>query len=370
MKSFNLSTSPKWHKAIYYVLSSLNRFAHFIDVLILYVISNYIYSTQLAGQDLAFLIYILPILQLIIAIKYEYKVYKSKQTCEYILNNYRVMILQGPQGLGKSSFANYLNSNKRFKARYTNTPITYKGRFSNILTGEILGLDERIEDNSSVLIDEATLFFNNLKSMEKMQLKRELYAQEIMTQLVRHFFDGTMFYISVEGGRLPKVIEENCGCKIQMLGQDNKTISYITTPILKLIAKAFKIDLFSNLRVWEFQQFVKIGEDNYTFDLSTQKKDSDMANFANLVQVYAFDNPYRFSYNDRFMRGVYLQLPEHKPQQWQSFDFNRDLLRKIGYGEIVEFFDKKTLSKEEIQKAIKEFNNNDKSSEMGECDSK
>lgn len=355
MQNFDLSTSSKGHKVVYYILATLNRFAHFIDIIILAFLADYVYRVQLSGEMLGILIYVLPILQLILAVKYEYKVYKSKQTNNFILDNERVIIIQGGQGKGKSSYANYLNSNSRFKARYTNTPITYGGKFSNILTGEVLNLDERIEDNSSILIDEATLFYNNLKTMKKNDLKIELYSQEILTQLVRHFFDGTIFYISVEGGRLPKVIEENASCKLQMLGQTNKTISYITTPILKLIAKIFKIDLFSGLRCWQFQQFVKIGEEHYVFDLSTQKKDSDMANYANLVEVYAFDNPYRFSYNDRFMRGVYMQLPEHNPQQWKNFDFNRDLLRKIGYGEIVEFFDKKTLSKEEINKAIQEF---------------
>lgn len=367
MKDFNLTTSSKLHKAIYYLLATLNRFAHFIDVIILLLVADWIYNAQLSGQDLGILIYALPVLQLIIAIKYEYKVFKSKQTCNFILDNERVIIVQGGQGKGKSSFTSYLNSNKRYKARYTNSPITYGGKFSNILTGQVLNLDERIEDNSSILIDEATLFYNNLKTTKRNELKVELYSQEILTQLVRHFFDGTIFYISVEGGRLPKVIEENTSCKIQMLGQSNKTISFIATSIFKFIAKLFKIDLFSCLRIWQFQQFVKIGEENYTFDLAQQTKDSDMSHYANLVEVYAFDNPYRFNYNDRFMRGVYLQLPEHQPKQWQCFDFNRDLLRQIGYGEIVDFFDKKTLSKEEIHKALKEFEvRNEQKDTMGE----
>ena len=106
------------------------------------------------------------------------------------------MGFSGLQGNGKSSFAAYLSTNRLFKKVYSNTPLKLRGKYSYVVEQDILNLDTQVDDNSLIFIDEATLFYHNRKSDNKTKLADELYAQEILTQCVRHFTDGNIFYIS------------------------------------------------------------------------------------------------------------------------------------------------------------------------------
>lgn len=329
------------NKFIYKFLAFLNRFAHWVDLVIYYFLTDWLYKAQFSTSQVGWLIYIPLIFQIYLCIKYEYKVLKSKSTCTDILINGRVMGFSGLQGQGKSSFATYLSTSKLFDKVYSNTPLKLRNKYTYMVEQDILNLDCKVDDKSLIFIDEATLFYNNRKTDKTRNLSDELYAQEIMTQCIRHFTDGNIFYISTDLSRLPSVIRENVGLVNYMLGQGNKTISYLTGTLVCGIANMLGYKMRNGLRYWDFQQFVKIPDPQYTFDLSRQTKDEDLTHYANLIRIYTFDNPNLFDYNDRFLAGVYAELPEHNDKQWESLDYNNDLLRQIGYGEIVDFFDNK-----------------------------
>lgn len=331
----------KKNNFIYKILAFLNRFAHWVDLIIYYFLCDWLYRVQFATSQVGWLVYIPLIFQIYLCFKYEFKVLRSKSTCTSILLNGRVMGFSGLQGQGKSSFSTYLATSKLFNKVYSNTPLKIRNKYTYLVEQDILKLDSKIDDNSLIFIDEATLFYNNRKSDKTRSLTDELYAQEIMTQCIRHFTDGNIFYISTDLSRLPSVIRENVGLVNFMLGQGNKTISYLTGAVVCSFAKMFGYEMRNGLRYWDFQQFVKIPDSQYTFDLSRQEKDEDLSHYANLIRIYTFDNPNLFDYNDRFLSGVYKELPEHIDKQWESLDYNTELLRQIGYGEIIDFFDNK-----------------------------
>lgn len=326
---------------VYYVLSFFNRLAHWIDLVIYYFICNWLYNAQFSGSKLGWLVYLPLIFQIYLCIKYEWLVLKSKNVCNFALDNGRVMGFCGKQGAGKSSFATYLSSFKRFSKVYSNTPIKIRQKYTCVLEKDILNLDKKVPDKSLIMLDEATLFYHNLKSQDNRNLSNELYAQEICSQCIRHFTDGNMFYIGTNLNRLPSVIRENVGVTNFMLGQGSKCISLLTGFAVVMIAKCFGYSFYNGLRFWDVQQFEKIPQDGYIFDLSNQDKDTDLTKYANLVRVYTFNNPNLFDYNDRFLAGVYQELEEHTDKYWESLDYNHDLLKQIGYGEIIEFFDAK-----------------------------
>lgn len=334
---------------IFKILAFLNRFAHWVDLVIYFFLCDWLYKIQFSTSAFGFIVYLPLIFQIYMCIKYELKVFNSKLTCETILNNGRVMGFAGLQGQGKSSFACYLASNRIFKDIYTNTPMKIRGKYTNLLENEILALDVQVDDKSLLLIDEATLFFHNRKTDNKQSLNDQLYSFEVLAQCLRHFYNGNLFLIGTDLNRLPNVIRENVGLTNFMLGQGNKKISFLTGSIVCGIAKTMGYKMRNGLRYWDFQQFVKIPDSQYTFDLAQQTKDTDLKHYANLITIYAFDNPNLFDYNDRFLAGVYKELPKHQKQQWENLDFNTDLLRQIGYGEILDYFDKKkgNLTKEE-----------------------
>lgn len=326
---------------LFYILSFVNRLAHWCDLVLLYFLCDYMYNNQFADSELGWLIYLPLIFQVYWCFKYEFLVFKSRGVCNYMLDNGRVMGFSGKQGAGKSSFATFLSSFRRFNKVYSNAPLKLRQKYTNILEKDILCLDSQVDDYSLCWIDEAQLFYHNLKSQNNNKLSDELYAQEILTQCVRHFYDGNIFYIGTELNRLPQVIKDNVGVTNFMLGQGSKCISFITGNLVVLVARLFGFEFYNGLRYWDVQQFEKIPEKGYSFDLSTQEKNSDLKNYANLIRVYTFNDPNLFDYNDRFLAGVYKELPIHQDKKWQSLEFNRELLKQIGYGEIIDFFDKK-----------------------------
>lgn len=326
---------------LFKIFAFLNRFAHWCDFVIFYFLTDWVYNTQFKENSLGWLCYIPLIFQLYLCIKYEWLVFKSRGICENILYNGRVMGFSGKQGCGKSSFACYLASFRRFSKVYSNIPLQIKNKFTRVLESDILLLNSKIEDNSLLFIDEATLFYHNLKTQNNNNLSDSLYSQEILTQLIRHFFDGNLFYISTDINRLPQVLKENIGLTNFMLRQDNKIVSYLTGNIVVLVGKLLGFNFKNGIRHWQFQQFEKIPDKNYTFDLANQESDTNLKNYANLIDVYAFNNPNLFNYDDRFMKGVYAELPKHIDNYWESLEFNGELLSQIGYGEIVNYFRKK-----------------------------
>lgn len=347
MKIFkkNIENKTFW----FYVLSFFNRFAHWFDLIVYFFACRYLYNAQFSDAKLGWLVFLPLIIQIYFCFKYEFLVIKSKMVCNYSLDNGRVMGFCGKQGAGKSSFATYLSSFRRFSNVYTNTPIKLKQKYTCILEKDILNLDSKVPDYSLILIDEATLFYHNLKSQDNKNLSNDLYAQEICSQCIRHFTDGNMFYIGTNINRLPAVIRENVGITNFMIGQGTKTISYVTGFVVKLIANIFGYKFYNGLRYWDVQQFEKIPQDGYIFDLSNQDKDTNVSKYANLIRVYCFNNPNLFDYNDRFLSGVYQELPLHINKHWKSLEYNHDLLKQIGYGEIITFFDKKKFYKGNVE---------------------
>lgn len=330
---------------MFYFLGTINRFAHWLDLILVLVVCRYLFVNQFNSEVQGLLLFIVPCVLAWLCFKYELKVWKSKGVEADLLNNQRVILFEGGQGKGKSSFAYELLSNKLIEDKFTNSPVKINGKYTYKVSEKVLNLDEKINDYSAICLDEATLYFNNLatKKNNSSGLKVELYSQEVLTQLVRHFYDGWVFYMSVDCTRLPKVIEENASCRLLMLGVANKKISFLTSPLICALGKIFGIRFHNGLKVWKMQQFININCEKYNFDLSTQTLSQENNRFANLIEICAFDNPYKVTYNDRFMRGLYEQLPEHNAQRWDTFLFDRNMLKYIGYGEIVEFFDKKTL---------------------------
>ena len=329
----------KYKYYLYYFFGFLLRISHWLDVVIEFLICNYVSNSF---GKFGFLVYIIPILQLWFNIKTEYSVIKSKSICNELLDKWHIMTFSGGQGCGKSSFACYLSSFKCVGKKYSNEPIKINNKFNYILDYDILNLDTQVDDKSLLYIDEATLYYNNLCYKDnKNGLHLEIYSQEILTQLCRHFFDGWVFYISTDTNRLPTVIRENVFCKNFMLGQENKILSYITAPLIVFIANLFNIKLINGFRVWNFQQFITIPEDNYSYDLSNDELNSKNNKYSNLLQVVTYNNPYRCMYDDRFMKGIYKNLPKHKDDLWQDFNYNNELMYRLGYGKIIDFFKNK-----------------------------
>lgn len=338
---------------LYYFFGFLTRFAHWFDLVVFYFLTDYIYKNQFANSKIGIICYIPLVIQLYFCFKYEYMVLQSKATCNTMLLNGRVMGFAGKQGAGKSSFATYLASFKRFSNVYTNTPVKIRKKYTAMLEEDIYLLNKKIPDYSLIMMDEATLFWHNILSTNKNKLSNELYAQEIMTQCVRHFFDGNIFYMSTDLNRLPPVIRENVGVVNFALQQGNKKISFICGPIFVALAKMFGYKFRNGLRYWDLQQFEKIPDRNYTFDLAQQEKDQNLSNYANLLRIYCFDNPNIFDYNDRFLAGVYQKLEQHQNQYWESLNFDEELLKKLGYGKLIEFFGKKYYVNLEKKEPIK-----------------
>lgn len=333
--------SIKRESFLYYFFGFCVRFSHWIDLVIYYFLCNYVYNAQFKTSSIGIIVYLPLFIQIYYCFKYEFMVIKSNQVCKSIINNGRVMGFGGKQGAGKSSFATYLASFKCFSNIYSNTPIKIRRKYTCMLENDILNLDTQIPDNSLCMMDEATLFWHNILSQQQGKLSKELYSQEIMTQCVRHFWDGNIFYMSTDLNRLPPVIRENVGIVNFALQQDNKTISYVSGVLFCSLAKFCGFEFHNGLRYWDMQQFEKIPDKQYTFDLAQQDKNQDLSKYANLIRIYCFDNPNRFSYNDRFLAGVYKELPLHENHYWTSLNFDKDLLKNLGYGKLIEFFDSK-----------------------------
>ena len=139
------------------------------------------------------------------------------------------------------------------------------------------------------------------------------------------------------------MLRENIGLTNFMLGQGSVQLSFVVGPFLRFVGKLFKIRLYGSIRYWDVQQLERIPENGYTFDLSRQTKDTDTKNFANLIRFCCFSSSNRFDYDDRFLRGLYDKLDAHIDTFWKSLSYDEDGLKKLGYGEIIDFFETRLL---------------------------
>lgn len=342
MKKINIK-NEKLKYIFGYVFRILNRLAPYLEILLLWWCCDLTYNTSKKGVMI--LLYIIPIFLTYRLVKYEYKCIASRQIIKDTALNKRVQGFGGFQGCGKTSFMLYSMYVLNAKNYYTNFPCKIRGKYTKKLNNEILQLDNAVQENSVLGVSEATLFFHNLLTNYKNKNELDnLFGQELHQQIIRHAYNGNLFYDSIDLTRMPQALRENIGLTNYMLGQHSKTFSFILTPLLSLIAKPFGIELHGNMRIWDVQQFEKIPENNYTFDLSNQEKDTNIKNYANLIEFCTWDSVNYFEYDDRFLHGLYEKLPLNNSKLWETLKFSDSDLRDIGYGYLIDFFNKKTFT--------------------------
>lgn len=318
-------------------LAVLNRYSHFLDLILLYFFAKYLYAR--IDNSFNFLVYALPILQAWNICKWEWRVFKSNALIRTTARNKRVQGFSGSQGAGKTSFMLHTIYTIKAKDIFTNFPCRIRKKFSNKLSKEVLNLNEKISDGSVCAIDEATMLFNNrLVEMKDKEVLDDMFAQQLHQQIIRHMYDGNLFYSSVDLTRLPQMLKDNIGLTNYMLGQGSVKVSYISSVVIAFVGKLFGLNLRNSIRYWDCQQLERIPEQGYTFDLSRQEKDVNDKNYANLIRFCAWSANNRFDYDDRFLRGLYSGLPDCKPKQWYTLEYSEKDLKDIGYGHLIDFF--------------------------------
>lgn len=344
------SKSPKLQSKIKAVLNFVNRFAHWIDLVIYYYIATYLNNTL--ESNLRILAFALPIWHLVRVIKWEWRCMQSKSIIKETARNKRVQGFSGCQGAGKTSFMLYCAYVLKASNVYTNFPAKLRGKYTNMLDTSVLEMFEKIPDGSLLCLDEITMLYHNLMADTKNNaMLNGMYAQQLQQQIVRHCYDGNMFYSSVDLNRLPQMLKENIGLTNYMLGQGSVTLSYVTGLIVGFVGSLFGLKLHNSIRYWDVQQLERIPEVGYTFDLSRQEKDTDTKNYANLIRFCSFTNNNRFDYDDRFLRGLYNKLQPHVNKLWTSLEYDEKLLNEIGYGHLIDFFNKRIIEHADAQKS-------------------
>lgn len=336
----------KSEKLLYIIdttLRLLNRVAPYIELVAYYYLVNYVVQYHNGGWYN--LLYAIPLILTYRLIKWEYKAFATKEIIRDTAVNSRVQGFCGFQGRGKTSFMLYSLYVLKADNVYTNFPCKIRNKFTNMLSNDILNMDVKIQEKSAIAISEATLFYHNLlHNVKDIDTAIDLYGQELHQQIIRHAYNGNMFYDSIDLTRMPQMLRENIGLTNYMLGQKSKTFSFILTPLIISIGKLFGIEIIGNMRIWELQQFEKIPDKQYTFDLSTQTKSTDTKHYANLLELCAWCDIKHFNYDDRFLKGLYDKLPGVIQKKWDTLQFCDKDLRTIGYGFLIDFFEKKVIS--------------------------
>lgn len=322
-------------------LRIINRFAPYIEMAIfMFIALNY---EKQSDKWYRYLLFIPVVLYVIRVIKWEYKCFTSKGIIRTTALQKRVQGFSGAQGAGKTSFMLFSAYCIKPSNVYSNFPAKLRGKYTYKLYKSVLNLDTRIDDGSLLMISEATMLYHNcLNNNKSKEEALKLYGQQLHQQIIRHCYDGNMFYDSVDLTRLPAMLKDNISLTNYLLGQRSVTLSFIVSPILNLISKKFfNYELFGSVRVWELQQFERIPEEGYTFDLSRQEKNTDTKNYANLLELCCWNDIQRFDYDDRFLRGIYMKLPQHNSRLWETLLYDEPILRELGYGELLDFFEAK-----------------------------
>lgn len=268
--------------------------------------------------------------------KHIFKVFSSKEKIIQDSRNFRVVVFEGPQRRGKTSCALYCASvlNKNGSPIFSNVPFKIHGNYVNVLNHDIIQLKERLPDNSCGVMDEITLLYHNLD-------KINCYDFELFLQLIGHFIDGNFYMCSVKASRLPQQIKEKVSGCFYMLGQRTINTSLILAKILQTIGnKFFDLKLSIGLRCWAYQVFEEINHENYNFDLSNVETNSStkIKNFAEIVEIYAFNDVETFEYNDRFFKPLYDKLPLTDLKVFDTLQIDYETLQMTGYKKLVDYF--------------------------------
>lgn len=313
------------------------RYCGYIDCIILYYVIKALCENS--NNQYYAILYIIPAFLLFINIRFSYYILKSKLLIKTMAKNNRVQGFEGAQGRGKTSLMLYMASVLK-KPIYSNIPFKIRGDFTHILGTDIINLKSRVKENSILIFDEITLYYNNLMTGKSKDEKHDIYSFELLLQLCRHFFDGNIFTASVSMGRIPAVLEEKYSIFNRVLGQTTKMNSFIIAPLLYLFGLLFKRKIDVGIRVWTYQTFERIDHENYYFDLSTNKESVKDQYYANLISIYAYNNSLDFDYNDRFMKYLYEQVTIDENKKFESLDFDINSLSDTGFKNIIEHFEK------------------------------
>lgn len=312
------------------ILVIIGRISGYLDVALTWWIGNLVAEYGGKYHNVAFLFYALAIFWLYRALRFEWLVFKSKRILLSDCYNSRVMGFEGGQGRGKTSLMLYVASLLKAPC-YSNVPFYIRGHYTYILDKDHLKLKKRLKEGSVLLLDEITLYYNN-------QLKDDTYGFELLLQLIRHFTDGYVLMASIAMGRIPKALEEKVMQFKHLLGQETVYNSYMVLPLVRLIDWAFKLDGHYGLRIWHYQTFESIDHPGYYFDLSRQESDTNDVNYANLTDIYAWNNALRYDYLDRFMLGIYMSVPAVQDEvRYHSLVFDKEILLSCGFGEVVKY---------------------------------
>lgn len=332
-------------KLIEIVLSKISLFSGFIESFIFLMV-----SLKMKDNNIYWLIPLaISIFILWKTIVKFWKVFKSKKIIIYEENNKRIIGHEGAPGSGKTSLMCLVSSIMN-RPIFSSAPLKINGKYTYKLTKEMILMEERLPYGSMVILDEITLYYDNNNSKN---LTDEIECLEIEMQLIRHFFDGNMLTASVDMNRLVKRLEEKHGLFRHLQGQENINNSFIIDPIINIISNIFKLDVSTGIRKWTYQTFENINHTGYIFDLSRQDANTDNKKFANLNEIYAFNNSLKFEYDDRYFKNLYLKIPKAELVKWESLYFNFEELKGTGFKDITNFFEK-------VYKRIKNKQDNNK----------
>lgn len=245
-----------------------------------------------------------------------------KDAKEYLQDN-RVLAVEGKQRVGKTSLCCYFLSVLK-SPTYTNVPIELKGKFSKKVSTDILSLQHKIPEGSTIYIDECNLYYNNLRNGKSTE-NNNIFGQSIFCQCVGHFTDGNIIYSSTYTDKLPKEIRVNFSCRSQVLRQYTYQFSFIGSLAFKALCRLFGAkDVFTGVRCWDMQHYEKVhafdddegSNGDYTVDLNNKG--------GNFAPVYTFADfqSYDYYYNDRYMKGLYDVLENAKTERFKSIDID------------------------------------------------
>ena len=253
-----------------------------------------------------------------------YMVFKSKTDAYFYLLDNRVIPICGKQRVGKSSLACYF-ANVNIGKVYSNIPLRLKGKFTNHLTTEILTCREQVDDYSLFLVDEASLFYNNVKSDDTNGV---IYGQAVVCQCVGHFFDGNILYVSVDTSRIPKPIRDNYSATLQVIGSECYKYSFIGDFLLNILAKSFYRNkrIFTGLRIWKAQHYETIKGEQYVSLLGQDQKTNI---FSPVYRFASFQSFGLDEYDDRYMKAYYKTKRKHVDTQWDSLQISQEDFKNL-----------------------------------------
>lgn len=336
---------PRVRSVLGRVFKVLNHFTWLVDCAVLAML-----AAKLSGQKglsysvLSIVCYVGIGLCLWRAGKAHFLVIKSKSMAVDYMRANRVIPVCGKQRVGKSSLACYMAScGGKYRPVFSNIPLKIKGKFTRKLTAEALAIKTALPEESICLLDEANLFYNNVKSDSS---DPAIFGQSVLCQLVGHFFDGNIFYVAVDTGRLPKLIRDNYSAHLQVLESISYRYSIIGDTFLKFIAGLLMPDdtIYTGLRVWHAQHYEHIIDETYTALLGQDEKQ----NMFSPVKTFCRFQDFGLSeYDDRYMRFYYQDIPEEQEKRWDSLSLSNVDLRSMYDGEVVKYLNDLQRTKEQ-----------------------